>query len=79
MFEEQEKGANGAIETIKKLKVPKLGKIWEIRKQVLGGKKACLESSAIVHPNTGKLVASRTGIKEVSLEYCKNTLTNNVT
>ena len=78
LFEEQVKEANDAIEKIKKLKVPKLGKIWEIRKQVLGGKKACLESSAIVHPSTGKLVASRTGIKEVSLEYCKNTLTNNI-
>ena len=78
LFIEQEKEANDAIEKIKMLKIPKLGKIWEIRKQVLGGKKGCLDSTAIVDPVSGKLVTSKARIKEVSLEYCRNTLTNNV-
>jgi hypothetical protein len=78
LFEEQVKRADKAIEEIKKLKLPKVGKIWEIRKQVVGGKKASLESTAIVDPVSGKLVVSRTRIREVSLKYCKNTLKNNV-
>ena len=45
------------------MKVPKVGKIWEIRKQVVGGKKACLDSTAIVHPVSGALVVSRNNIK----------------
>ena len=78
LFEEQVRKANDAIEDIKKLKIPKAGKIWEIRKEVLGGKKACLEATAIIHPESGKLVVSRREIKEISLEYCKSTLRNNV-
>ena len=45
---------------------------------MVGGKKACLDSTAIVHPVSGALVVSRNNIKEISLEYCKNTLRNNV-
>ena len=45
---------------------------------MLGGKKGCLDSTAIVDPVSGKLVTSKARIKEVSLEYCRNTLTNNV-
>ena len=55
----------------KKMKLPKVGKIWEIRKKVLVGKKASLDSTAIVHHVSGKLVVSRTEIREFSLEYCK--------
>ena len=58
LFEEQAKKSNAAIEDIKKLKIPKVGKNLEIRKMVWGGK-ACLESTAIVHPELGKLVVSR--------------------
>ena len=32
----------------------------------------------ILHPNSGELVVSRNIIREVSLEYCKSTLANNV-
>jgi hypothetical protein len=78
LFKEQAKRANDAIEKIKRLKLPKVGKIWEIRKEVLGGKKACQESTAIVHPISGELVVARRKIKEVSLEYCTDTLRNNV-
>ena len=78
LFEEQVTRANDAIEEIKKLNLPKVGKIWDIRKKVLGGKKACMDSTAILHPNSGELVVSRNIIREVSLEYCKSTLANNV-
>ena len=59
LFEEQAKKSNAAIEVIKKLNIPKVGKNLEIRKMVWGGGEACLESAAIVHPELGKLVVSR--------------------
>jgi hypothetical protein len=66
------------VQGIKKLNLPKVGKIWDKRKKVLGGEKACMDSTAILHPTSGELVVSRNLIREVSLEYCKSTLANNV-
>ena len=37
LFEEQAKKSNAAIEVIKKLNIPKVGKNLEIRKMVWGG------------------------------------------
>ena len=55
-----------------------MGNIWEIRKRVIGGKKAHHEATAIVNPINGKLVVSKNQIKSISLEYCKATLENNI-
>ena len=41
------------------------------------GKKATLETTAIVNPETGKFMVSRQEIKRVTLKYCKKTLENN--
>ena len=60
------------------MKIPKVGNIWEIRKKVLGGEKVCLDSTAIINPKNGKPVFSKNQIKEVSLEYCKSTLSKNI-
>ena len=76
LFEEQEKKAEHEIEEIKKMKLPKLGNVWEIRKRVMGGGKN-IEATAIIDPVTGKLVVSKHRIKQVSLAYCKATLANN--
>ena len=48
--------------------------MWEIRKRVVGGKKAEQIATVSLDPKTGKLIVSRNKIKEVSLEYYKNTL-----
>ena len=42
--------------------------MWEVRKKVVGGKKAVLEATAIVNPKTKKLVVQRNEIKEVTLQ-----------
>jgi hypothetical protein len=76
LFEEQEKKAEHEIEEIKKMKLPKLGNVWEIRKRVMGGGKH-IQATAIIDPVTGKLVVSKHRIKQVSLAYCKATLANN--
>ena len=47
-------------------------------KTIVRGGKGCLDCTAIVDPVSGKLVTSKSKIKKVSLEYCRNTLTNNV-
>ena len=54
-----------------------MGRIWEIRKKIIGGKKGNKESSAILDPKTKQLVVSKKQIKEVVLNYCKATLQSN--
>ena len=44
---------------------------------VSGKKKAAPEAKAIKDPESGDLVVSNSGIKEVTLQYCLNTLKNN--
>ena len=73
LFEEGVKRCDEEIEEIKKIKTSKAGKIWEIRKRIIGGKKATLEATAIMNPDTNKLVVSKHEIKRVTLNYCKKT------
>ena len=61
------------------MKKSRVGRIWEIRKRVIGGERKSIEQTAIVDPETGKVVGSRKKIKEVTLKYCKATLRKNVT
>ena len=77
LFLEQSQKANIEIEEIKRMKTSRAGKIWEIRKRVVGGKKYSQQASAIIDPNTGGLVVSRKKIQQVSLKYCQDTLSNN--
>ena len=56
------------IADIKKIKLSKLGNIWEIRKRVIGGKKQNIQATAILDPMSGKLVTAKQKIKEVSLQ-----------
>ena len=76
VFEEEERIANQVFEELKKKKLSKVGNIWEIRKKVIGGKKLNILATAIIDPISGKLVTSKQKIKEVTLQYCKDTLTN---
>ena len=77
LFEEEEKRALFEIEEIKQMKLSKVGKIWELKKKIIGGKKALIENTAIIDPKSGKLAASKEQIKRVTLVYCKETLSNN--
>ena len=77
LVEEQIKKANEQLEEIERSKNNKVGKIWEVRKKVIGGKKALMEATAVINPVTNELVVSRKEIKQVTLQYCKDTLANN--
>ena len=52
--------------------------MWEIRKKVIGGKKSKILPTSIMHPSTKKSVVNRKEIREVTLKYCIDTLTNNI-
>ena len=78
LYDEEEARANKEIEEIKNLKVSKVGKIWEVKKRIVGGNKALIQSTAITNPENGKLVVTQDSIKHVTLKYCKDTLTNNI-
>ena len=56
----------------------RVGKVWEVRKKIIGEKKSTMEATAIKHPITNKLLVSRKEIKEATLDYCQRTLANNV-
>ena len=55
----------------------KAGRIWDIKKNIIGGKKTPNQATAIVNPITKKLVVSKAEIKEITLKYCRDTLQNN--
>ena len=77
-FTEEERKVDEELKEIEEKGKGKVGKIWEIRKRVVGGKKAMMEATAIINPKTGKLAVTKADIKEVTINYCKETLTNNV-
>ena len=63
VYQEEVKRTENEIKEIKKLKTSRVGRIWEIKKRIVGGKKASLEATAIVNPHTGKLVVSKPNTK----------------
>ena len=69
LFEEQEKAVNEELEKIKACKNGKAGKIWNIRKKVLGGKDKNMVSRAITNPKNGKMTLNKKEMKEVTLKY----------
>ena len=77
LYNEEVERTNKEIQEIKKLKTSKVGRIWDIKKRIVGGKKATIEATAIMNPKTNKLVVSKEQIKAVTLNYCKETLANN--
>ena len=79
LFEEEVKRVEEEINEIKTMKKSRVGKICEIRRRVIGGKKNKIEQTAIVDPMTGRVVGSRKKVKEVTLKYCKDTLKKNNT
>ena len=77
LYEEEARRVEQEIVEIRNLKKSRVGKIWDIRKKVIGGKKKKNEVTAIVDPENGKVVASRNKIKEITLKYCRDTLKKN--
>ena len=78
MLNDQVNRARDEIDEMKKTANGRVGKVWDVRKKVLGIKKSNTEATVIMNPRTNKLVVSRKEIKEVTLEYCQKTLSNNV-
>ena len=47
------------MKKLREKKLSRVGNIWEIRKRVIGGKKAHHEATAIIDPINGKMVVSK--------------------
>ena len=77
LLEAQQNRAEAEINEIEKVKGGKVGKVWEIKKKVIGGKKDTIKATAIINPKTGKLALTKSEIKKVSLQYTKETLASN--
>ena len=50
--------------------------VFNLQQRVLGSKKTALEALAVEDPETGILIDDPVKIKEVSLKYCTDLLTN---
>ena len=50
--------------------------VFRVKERVLGSRKSSADPSAIKDPSTGKLFFHPSGIKKVSVQYCKELLTN---
>ena len=77
IYKEQEKKVEEELEKLKSCKNGKAGKVWQIRKNVIGVKKSKMVPTAIIDPSTGKMIKNKNYIKEITLKYCIDTLANN--
>ena len=59
IWKEQVTRAEEEMNEIDKLRNGKVGKIWEAKKRIVGGKKGAIQATAIVNPETGKLAVSK--------------------
>ena len=59
LWEEQVSIAAKEIKEIDYLRNGKGGKIWEVKKRIMGGKKANMQLTAIINPDTGKLAVTK--------------------
>ena len=65
------------IGEIKEMKQGRSTKVFKLREKILGHKKQSQEACAVKDPKTEELIVSSEEIKKVSLEYCKEVLSNN--
>ena len=75
-FNKQTRRTEEEIERLKKHK-GRLGRIWEMRKVIVGGKVNKMQANAIINPKSGKLEVAKERIKEVTLQHCIDMLENN--
>ena len=66
------------VATIKEMKNGRNTKVFKLMEKIRGPKKQGQEASAVRDHKTKELVVSPEEIEKVSLEYCKEVLTNNV-
>ena len=71
------KRVEAELDDIKKSHNGRAGKVWELRRRIIGNNKAPNEATAILNPETKKLVVEQSEIKRVSLKYCKKVLERN--
>ena len=64
IFNEQAEKAMEEIEKIQKENKSKLGRVWDVRKRVIGGKKTNIETNAVENPETKSLVVDKSEIKK---------------
>ena len=65
------------IADIKDMKQGRASKVFKLCEKIIGSKKQGQEACAVKDPKTKELIVASEEIKKVSLEYCKEVLTNN--
>ena len=74
IVKEQAKYIEEEILKVKDDKKGKVGRVYEMKKRLCGGRKEAQEPVAVRNPDTGELVVATEEIKEVTLKYCEKNL-----
>ena len=77
LLAEQGQKLEEEINVIKTENKTKLGRIFKMKENILGGKKVGLEPCAVRDPETEDLLVSSKEIKRATLSYCLKNLTTN--
>ena len=73
----QSKKCEDIVNEIKNTTKVRLGRIFKLKDEIMGGKKSGQEPTAMKDPDTGELLVSGKEIKKATLKYCINNLKNN--
>ena len=77
IMRKQREEAEQEINKLREEYPSRAGRVWELKKKIMVGKKSTQQATAVIDPSTGKLAVSKQHIKEVTLKYCKDTLKDN--
>ena len=77
LLERQIQHVEESVSEIERKGPSKVGRIYEISKQIKGIEKGAAQATAIKDPTNGKLIVDREAIKKRTIEYCKEVLTKN--
>ena len=74
LLEQQGKAMEEEIMKVKGEAKDRVGRVYKMKKRMMGGKNAAQEPTAIRDPTNNELVVSGEMIKEITLKYCEDNL-----
>ena len=66
LWEDQVSRVEEEMKEIDKLRNGKVGKIWEVKKRIIAGKKANMQATAMINPETQRLAVTKKEILQAT-------------
>ena len=77
LHDKQTQRIESAVNKVMQSSHGRAGNIYKMKKDIVGPKKTPQEAAAIRDPKTGEMIVDKEKIKEITLKYCVDNLTNN--